>query len=91
MVANLQISQPQNSGCLDRTSSVSESNRHLTIEWESVNTAQVQSDSNRLFAEFAEFAGEHSSNLVDISEDSEVVCARCLKKGKGTEFQRCAG
>ena len=56
--------------------------QRLTIEGESVNTAQVQSDLNRLSAEVA---GEHSSILVDISEDSEVVCARSLKKGKGKE------
>ena len=36
-------------------------------------------DLNRLSAEVA---GEHSSILVDISEDSEVVSARCLKKEK---------
>ena len=29
-------SQPENSGCLDRTSSASESNRHLTVEGESI-------------------------------------------------------
>ena len=52
-------------------------NRHLTVEGESVNTAQVQSDLNRLSAEVA---GEHSSILVDISEYSKVVCARCLKR-----------
>ena len=40
------VSQLENSGFLDRTSSVSESNRHLTIEGDSVNTAQVQSELN---------------------------------------------
>ena len=82
------VSQRENSGFFDRTSSVSESNRHLTIEGESVNTAQVQSELIRLSAEVA---GEHSIILVDISEDSEVVCARCLKKGKGTELRCYAG
>ena len=82
------VSQPENSGCLDRTSSFFESNRHLTVEGGFVNTAQVQSELNRLSAEVA---GEHSSILLDISEDSEVVCAQCLKKEKGTELCRCAG
>ena len=69
------VSQPENSGCLNRTSSISKSNRHLTIVGGSVNinTAQVQSELNRFSAEVA---GEHSSISVDISEDSEVVCAR---------------
>ena len=57
------VSQPENSGCLDRTSSVTESNKHLTVEGESVNTAQVQADLNRLSVEVA---GEHSSIFVDI-------------------------
>ena len=36
------VSQPENSGCFERKSSVSEPNRHLTVEGESVKTAQVQ-------------------------------------------------
>ena len=47
------VSQSENSGCFDITSSVSESNRHLTIEGESVNTAQDHSELNRLSAEVA--------------------------------------
>ena len=84
------VSQPEseNSGCLERTPSASQPNRRLTAEGDCFNTAQVQSDLNRLSAEAAE---EHPSILVDNSEDSEVVCARCLKKGKGTELRRCAG
>ena len=82
------VSQPENSGCLERTPSVSPPNRRLTVERDCSNTAQVQSELNRLSAEAAE---EHPSILVDNSEDSEVVCARCLKKGKGTELRRCAG
>ena len=82
------VSQPENSGWLERTPSVSPPNRRLTVEEDCFNTAQVQSDLNRLSAEAPE---EHPSILVDISEDSEVVCARCLKKGKGTELRRCAG
>ena len=64
------VSQPENSGCLERTSSDSLPNRRLTVEGDGFNTAQVQSDLNSLSAEAAE---EHPSILVDISEDSEVV------------------
>ena len=79
-------SQPENSGCWEPISLVSEPNRYLTVEGESVNTAQDQSDLNRLSAEVA---GEHPSTLVDISEDSEVVCARCLKKEKNRITSLC--
>ena len=84
------VSQPEseNSGCLERTPSASQPNRPLTVAGDCFNTAQVQSDLNRLSAEAAV---EHPSILVDNAEDSEVVCARCLKKGKGTELRRCAG
>ena len=79
------VSQPEseNSGCLERTPSASQPNRRLTVEGDCFNTAQVQSDLNRLSAEAAE---EHPSILVDNSEDSEVVCARCLKKRKRDRF-----
>ena len=75
------VSQPEseNSGCFERTPTASQPNRRLTVEGDCFNTAQVQSDLNRLSAEAAE---EHPSILVDNSEDSEVVCARCLKKRK---------
>ena len=75
-------------GCLDRTSAVSQSIRHLTIERETVSTAQVQLDSNRLSAEAAV---EHSSILLENNKDSDVVCACCLKRGNQTELRRCAG
>ena len=58
-------SESENSACLDRTSDVSQSSRYLTIEREVANTlftAQVQSDLNKLSAEAAV---EHSSILVD--------------------------
>ena len=74
--------------CLDRTSDVSQSSRYLTIEREVVGTAQVQTDLNKLSAEAAV---EHSCILVDNCEDSEVVCARCLKKGSLTVLRHCAG
>ena len=76
------VSQPEseNSGCLERTPSAPQPNRRLTVEEDCFDTAQVQSDLNRLSAEAAE---EHPSILVDNSEDSEVVCARCFKKEKG--------
>ena len=58
-------SESENSACLDHTSDVSQSSRYLTIEREVVNTlftAQVQSDLNKLSAEAAV---ELSSILVD--------------------------
>ena len=58
-------SESENSACLDRTSYVSQSSRYLTIEGDVVNTlftAQVQSDLNKLSAEAAV---EHSSISVD--------------------------
>ena len=51
-------------------------------EEEVVGTALVQSGLNKLFAEAA--VG-YSSILVDNCGDSEVVCARCLKKGSRTD------
>ena len=68
-VASPQISvvrQPEKSGCLERTSAVSQSYSHLTIEREPVGTAQVHSDLNKLSAEDA---AEHS---ISFSEDCEV-------------------
>ena len=84
------VSQPEseNTSCLDRTSDVSQPSRYLTIEREVVGTAQVQSDLNQLSAEAAV---EHSSILVDKCEDSEVVYARCLKKGSRTVLSRFTG
>ena len=73
-------SESENFACLDRTSDVSQSSRYLTIEKDVVNTlftAQVQSDLNKLFAEAAV---EHSSISVDKCFDSEIVCTHCLKK-----------
>ena len=55
------VSQSENSACLDGTFDVSQSSRYLTIEREIVNTlftAQVQSDLNKLSAEAAV---EHSN------------------------------
>ena len=81
------VSQPEK-GCLDRTSAVSQSIRHLTIERETVGTARAQLDSNRLSAEAAV---EHSSILLENNKDSDVVCARCLKRGNQSELRRCTG
>ena len=50
--------------------------------------AQVQSDLNKLSAEAAV---EHSSSLLKDCEDSDIECARCLKRGSQTELRRCAG
>ena len=47
------VSHPENSGCLI-TTFVFESNRHLTIERGTVNTAPVQSDLHELSAKAAE-------------------------------------
>ena len=84
-------SESKNFACLDRTSDVSQSSRYLTIEGDVVNTlftAQVQSDLNKLSAEAAV---EHSSISVDKCYDSEIVCTRCLKKGSLTALRRCTG
>ena len=84
-------SESENFACLDRTSDVSQSSRYLTIEGDIVNTlftAQVQSDLNKLSAEAAV---EHSSISVDKCYDSEIVCTRCLKKGSLTALRRCTG
>ena len=51
-------------------------------------TAQVQSDLNKLPAEAAV---EHSSISVDTCYDSKFVCTRCLKKGSMTALRRCTG
>ena len=74
----------ENSACLDRTSDVSQSSTYLTIERLVVNTlftAQVQSDLNKLSAEASV---EHSK-----CDDLEIVCTRCLKKGSLTALCCC--
>ena len=84
-------SESENFACLDRTSDVSQSSRYLTIGGDVVNTlltAQVQSDLNKLSAEAAV---EHFSISVDKCYDSEIVCTRCLKKGSLTALRRCTG
>ena len=82
-------SESENFACLDCTSDVSQSSRYLTIEGDVVNTlftAQVQSDLNKLSAEAVV---EHSSISVD--KCYEIVCTRCLKKGSLTALRRCTG
>ena len=84
-------SETENSACLDCTSDVSQSSRYLTIDSDVVNTlftAQVQSDLNKLSAEAAV---EHYSISVDKCDNSEIVCTRCLKKGSLTSLRRCTG
>ena len=84
-------SESENSACLDRSSDVSQSSRYLNIERGVVNTfftAQVQSDLNKLSAEAAV---EHYSISVDKCDNSEIVCTRCLKKGRLTSLPRCTG
>ena len=84
-------SESENFACLDCTSDVSQCARYLTIEGDVVNTlftAQVQSDFNKLSAEAAV---EHSSISVDKYYDSEIVCTLCLKKGSLTALRRCTG
>ena len=84
-------SETENSACLDRTSDVSQSSRYLTIDSDVVNTlftAQVQSDLNKLSAEAAV---EHYSISVDKCDNSEIVCTRCLKKECLTSLRRCTG
>ena len=96
-VASLQFSvvsqsESENSACLDRTSDVSWPSRYFNgIAREVVNTlftAQVQSDLNKLSAEAVV---ELSRISVDKCDDSEIVCTRCLKKGSLTALSRCTG
>ena len=83
------VRQPEISGCVDRTSSVSQQYRYLTSERETFGIAQVQSDLNILSAEAAV---EHdSSSLLKDCEDSDIECARCLKRGSQAELHRFAG
>ena len=61
------VSHPDtcNSGCLEHTSTVSESHRHLTGESETVNINQVQPDLNELSAQEAE---SEQSSILDSDE-----------------------
>ena len=59
------VSHSENSGCLYLTSTVIEPHRHLTVEREFVNTAQVQSDLNELSAQGTE---SEQSNILDSDE-----------------------
>ena len=91
MVASPQVTvvkQPEISGCVDRTSAVSQQYRYLTSERKNVGIAKVQSDLNKLSAEAAV---EHSSSLLKDCEDSDIECARCLKRESQTELRRLAG
>ena len=76
------VRQPETSGCVDLTSAVSQQYRYSTSERETVGIAQVQSDLNKLSAEAAV---ENSSSLLKDCEDSDIECARCLKKESQTE------
>ena len=60
------VRQPEISGCMDRTSAVSQQYRYLTSERETVGIAQAQSYLNKLSAEAAV---EHSSSLLKDCED----------------------
>ena len=82
------VKQPEISGRLDHTSAVSQQYRYLTSKRDNVGIAQVQSDLNKLSAEAAV---EHSCSLLKDCEDSDIECARCLKRGSRTELRRCAG
>ena len=82
------VRQPEISGCVGCTSTVSQQYRYLTSERETVGITQVQSDLNELSAEAAV---EHSSSLLKDCEDSDIECGRCLKRGSQTELRRCAG
>ena len=61
--------QQEISGCVDRTSDVSQQYRYFTSERETVGIAQVQLDLNKLSAEAAV---EHSSSLLKDCEDSDI-------------------
>ena len=74
--------ESENSACLDRTSDASQSSRYLTIEREVVNTlftAQVQSDLNKLSTEAAV---EHYSIPVDKCDNSEIYVYTQFEKRK---------
>ena len=61
---------------------------HLAYFVNTLLTAQVQSDLNKLSAEASV---EHSSISVDKCDDLEIVCTRCSKKGSLTALRRCTG
>ena len=82
------VKQPEFLGRVDRTSAGSQQYRYLTSERDTVRITQVQSDLNKLSAEAAV---EHSSILLKDCEDSDIECARCLKRGSQTELRRCEG
>ena len=86
-VASPQVSvdsHPVNSGaCLEPTFFDSEPNRQLSIEEGTVNTAKLQPDLNKLYAEEAE------SEQSDSDIDSPNACGNCLKEGE--QFPRCIG
>ena len=82
------VKQPEILGCVDRTPAVSQQYRYLTSERETVGIAQVQLDLNKISAEAAV---EHCSSLLKDSEDSDIECVRCMKRGSRTELRRCAG
>ena len=79
----LVVSQTDISSCVDRTSAVSQLYRHLTSERETVGIAQVNSDLNKLSAETAV---EHFNSWLKDCEDSDIECARCLKRGSDTYY-----
>ena len=82
------VSHPEISGCMDRTSAVSQLYIYLTREKETVGIAQVHSDLNELPTEAAV---EHSSGSLKDCEDSDIECARCLKRRNETELRCCEG
>ena len=87
-------SKSENTACLDRTSDVSQSSRYLTIEREVVNTlftAQVQSDLNKLSAEAAVEHIVFQWINVTIRKMCVGTSTSCLKKGSLTSLRRCTG
>ena len=93
-VANPQFSvvsqsEKENSACLDRTPDVSQSSRYLTIEREVANTlftAQVQSDINKLSAEAAV---EHYSISVNKCKSSSYCSKDCQRSDWPSHKQLC--
>ena len=93
------VSHPENSGCLDLSSTESEPHSHLTDERGNVITTQVKSVLNELFAKRRNLNSQVywtvknwiSNQLYepDSDVDAPSICAYCVKKGE--ELPRCNG
>ena len=77
------VSQPEISGCVDRTSAVSQLYRHLIGKGNGcLGIVQVQLNLNKLSADAA---AEHSSSLLKDCTDSDTEFVCCIQRGSQTE------